>query len=335
MPLPTSVKLLKEHGRPEIFLSLARVANSSRVFLGASDGKVYDVDVLAEKQDWKALEGHTSFVTGVTIASAGNVLVSGSYDGKLIWRKVEGGEIIRTAEGAHARWIRKVIATPDGTRVISIADDMVCRVWDAETGNKIHEMRGHEEQTPQHFPSMLYACCITADNRLLATADKTGRINIWDLASGNKLTTLEAPGFYTWDPQQRIHSIGGIRSIAFSPDGASLAAGGIGHIGNIDHLDGPARVELFAWEKAEKLHEFLGDAKGLVTSLAFGADGKWLLAAGGDNGGLIQIYDLEAKKVAKSDKAPMHIHAATFSENQEQLFAGGHGKVAVWELKPA
>ncbi|MCE9525757.1 MAG: hypothetical protein K8R36_06855, partial [Planctomycetales bacterium] len=244
MSLPTTLKLLKDHSRQEILLSLARMPSSSRLFLGASDGKVYDVDVLAEKPEWKTLEGHSSYVTGVALANGNQTLVSGGYDGKLIWRKVENAEVIRTTEGAHSKWIRKVIASPDGKRVVSIGDDMVCRVWDAESGNKVHELKGHEEKTPNHFPSMLYAACISADSRLLATGDKVGHVVIWDLAAGSKLATLEAPGLYTWDPKQRIHSIGGIRAVAFSPDGKSLAAGGIGHIGNIDHLDGPARVEL-------------------------------------------------------------------------------------------
>ncbi len=333
MPLPTTLKLLKDHSRQEILFGLARIPSSSRLFLGASDGKVYDVDVLAEKPEWKALEGHSSYVTGVALANGNQTLISGGYDGKLIWRKVESGEVIRTIEAAHSKWIRKVLSSPDGKRVVSIGDDMVCRVWDAESGDKLHELKGHEEKTPNHFPSMLYAACISADNRLLATGDKVGHVVIWDLAAGSRLATLEVPGLYTWDPKQRIHSIGGIRSLAFSPDGQKLAIGGIGHIGNIDHLDGPARVELFAWEKSEKLHEFLGDGKGLVASLAFGPDGKWLVGAGGDNGGLVQIYDLEAKKVARSEKAPMHIHALALVENAETLFACGHNKVAVFELK--
>ena len=333
MPLPTTLKLLKEHSRPEILLSLARMPSSSRLFLGASDGKVYDVDVLVEKPEWKALEGHSSYVTGVALAGGNQMLVSGGYDGKLIWRKVENGEVIRTVEAAHGKWIRGVIASPDGKRVVSIGDDMVCRVWDAENGGKLHELKGHEEKTPNHFPSMLYAACISADNRLLATGDKVGHVVIWDLAAGSKLAALEAPGFYTWDPKERIHSIGGIRALAFSPDGKSLAIGGISRIGNIDHLDGPARVELFAWEKNEKLHEFLGDGKGLITSLVFGPEGKWLVGAGGDNGGLLQLYDLEAKKVVKSEKAPMHIHALALAENSETLFAAGHNKVVAFELK--
>lgn len=329
MAIPEKMKLAKDAGRSEIFLSLARVNDSGRVFLGASDGKVYDIDLLAEKPEFKSWEGHQSYVTG--LALAGETLISAGYDGKLIWRSIATGEISRTVV-AHERWIRKAALSPDGKRVATVADDMRCRVFDVESGQKVHELQGHEAKTPNHFPSMLYTVAFSPNGQHLATADRVGHICIWDAASGGKLQTLDAPGFYTWDPKQRIHSIGGIRSIAFSADGTKLAAGGIGHIGNIDHLDGPARVELFAWEKGEKLHEFLGDAKGLVETLVFGPDGQWLIGAGGDNGGFVQVYDLDAKKVARGDKAPMHVHAAVLNETNDKLFACGHGKVAVWDL---
>ena len=47
-----------------------------------------------------------------------------------------------------------------------------------------------------------------------------------------------------WDPKARIHSIGGIRSLAFSTDSTQLAVGGTGKINNIDHLEALARVEI-------------------------------------------------------------------------------------------
>jgi WD40 repeat protein len=324
-----SLKLAREHGRKEIFLSLARVPNSSRVFAGASDGKVYDLDALVEKPEFKVLEGHGPFVTGVAVAA--DTVVSGGYDQKLIWRKLDSGEVVKGIENAHARWIRKLAASPDGQRLASVADDMVCRVWDTQ-GGLVHELRGHDERTPHHFPSMLYACAFSADSQRIATADKTGRICLWDASGGGKLAQLEAPGFYTWDPKQRIHSIGGTRAVAFSPDGKTLVAGGIGTIGNIDHLDGPSRVEVFDLESGKSTHTFEGEAKGLVEHLVFHPEGKWLAAVGGDNGGLVQFYDLTSKKVIKSDKAPMHVHAAALSEDAKRLFAAGHGKIAVWEI---
>lgn len=325
-----SIKLIKELGRPEILLGLAIVPESSRLLLGASDGNVYDVDPLAEKPEFKPLAGHTSYVTGVAVA--GGHIISGGYDCKLIWRKLDGGEIVREVADAHARWIRKVVASPDGKTIASVADDMVCRLWNAETGEPLRELRGHEERTPNHFPSMLYSCAFSVDGQRLATVDKVGHICLWNVADGAPLQTFESPGLYTWDPKQRIHSIGGIRSVAFSPDGKRLAVGGIGLIGNIDHLDGPARVDVFDLEKNEKHHEFSGDGKGLMNQLIFSPDSQRLLGLGGDPNGLIQLYDLAEKKVLKSEKAPMHIHAATLSSDGTKVFACGHSKVGVWEL---
>src|SRR5262249_33222849 len=166
-----------------------------------------------------------------------------------------------------------------------------------------------------------------------ATADKTGRICLWDVATATRLQQLDAPGFYTWDPRQRIHSIGGIRSLAFAPDGKTLVVGGIGTIGNIDHLDGPARVEMFDTESGQSVHVFSGDSKGLVEQLVFHPEGKWLLGLGGDNAGFWQQYDVAEKKVAKSEKAPMHVHAAVPNDDATRLLTVGHGKIVVWDVE--
>ena len=333
MSVDLQLKTLKEHSRKEIFFCLARVPGSSRIVVGASDGNVYDVDPLGEKPEFLPLAGHTSFVTGIAVV--GDLLVTGSYDCQLLWRTLAGGEIVRSVEDAHSRWIRRVVASPDGRLIASVGDDMVCRLWEAASGKQLFELRGHEQQTPHHFPSMLYTCAFSADGQRLATADKAGRMCVWDVSTGTPLKQLYASGFYTWDPRQRIHSIGGIRSLVFTPDGKSLLAGGIGTIGNIDHLDGPARVELIDLESGQSVHVVAGDAKGLVEQLIFHPDGNRLLSVGGDNGGFWQVYDLTEKKVVRSEKAPMHVHAVALSEDATQLCGVGHGRIVVWQVENA
>lgn len=328
---PETLKLAKDLSFKSIVFGIARPAHSPRAFLSCSDFKVYEADLDAAKFEPKELYTHESYATSVALA--GNVLVSGGYEGKLIWWDIEKKQQIRTIE-AHSKWIRKVVASHDGKLFASVADDMVCRLWDSNTGKKSHELRGHEELTPHHYPSMLYAVAFSADSKHLATGDKVGHIVIWDVATGSQVATLEAPVMYTWDPLQRRHSIGGIRSLAFSPDGKLLAVGGMGKVGNIDHLEGKTRVEIFEWSDKKKYHEFNEDKfKGLVNHLEFAPDGSWLLGAGGANEGCLLFFDVKGKKSLKQEKTKMHVHHFVMGETGDTISVAGHNKIAVYELK--
>jgi len=326
-----NLNLAKEHSFKGIVFGIARVPNSSRVFLGASDFKVYEADLSAAKLEPKELYAHESYVT--TVALAGDILVSGGYDGKLIWWDTKAGKQVRSID-AHSKWIRKAVVSPDGSHLASVADDMVCRVWDVKTGKKLHELRGHEERTPTHFGSMLYAVTWSADGKQIATADKVGHIVVWDAKTGSQMATMEAPVMYTWDPVQRLHSIGGIRSLAFSPDGKLLAVGGTGKIGNIDHLEAKMRIEIFDWREKKQIGEYVADkAQGIVNHLQFAPDGSWLLGAGGAGDGSLVFIDVAQKKIVRQEKLGMHCHHFLLNEAADTIYSVGHNKIAIHEMK--
>jgi WD40 repeat protein len=332
---PTKLQKTKEFSLPSIAMCVARMPNSGRLIFGSSDFKLHELDVFAEKpQPVPFGEGHQSYVTGVVL-TAPNVAVSGSYDGQLFWWDVEKREATRKQK-AHELWIRRLAISPDGKTIASVADDMQCKLWNAESGELLRQFSDHKPITPHDFPSMLHAVTFSSDGKFLATGDKIGHVAIWEAASGSKIATLEAPVMYTWDPRQRRHSIGGIRSLAFSPDNRLLAVGGIGQIGNIDHLDAPARIEIFDWQTGERKHELNNDKfKGLVEHLQFAPDGSWLLSSGGAGDGFVTFTNVETGKTIHQDKLPMHVHQLALNEAFDTLFAVGHHKIAVCEFKAA
>jgi len=330
-PNPETIKLVKDYPRPSPVFTVARVPNTNRCYFGSADFQVSEADLKAEKFEPTPLYSHGSYVTSLVLA--GTRLVSGGYDGKLIWWETASRQQIRTVD-AHSRWIRKVVASPDGRTIASVADDMIARIWDTETGKLVHELKGHAAKTPHHFSSMLYVAAYSPDGHFLATGDKIGQIIIWDTRTGQEVSRLEAPVMYTWDKVQRLHSIGGIRSLAFSPDGRLLAVGGMGKVGNIDHLDGKARIEVFDWQAKSRLIEYESDAyKGLVNQLAFAPDGSWLAAAGGGTLGFFIFLDVAKKKLLKEDKAPMHVHGYTMTADGREFVMVGYQKIAWYRLE--
>lgn len=329
---PSNLKRVAEWSFPDILFCVARSDDGNRIWLGSSDANVYQLDLSAEKPQRSKLSGagHSSYVTGM--ARSGNTLVTCSYDKKLIWWDLESGTQTRSIV-AHDQWIRGVVVTADGNRIVTVADDMRCRVWDIESGKRVADFSDHGLQTPHHYPSMLYAVCVSADGKRIATGDRVGHVALWDSESFEKVGELESPLMYTWDPSQRRHSIGGIRSLAFSQDGRKLAVGGIGKIGNIDHLGGPARLELFDVATGDRLHEIEDNKKkGLIEHIAFSPDDQWIMTSGGDNNGFITTYETETGKLLHQDDHSGHVHAMCHDASLANIVIAAHQKVSRWTI---
>ena len=331
---PSDLKRTGHWPRKEIAFCIAADDDGNRCWTGSSDAAVAEWNITIEKPQRQLFEGdgHTSYVTG--IVRHNDRLISSGYDRRLVLWDLPNRKMLSSIE-AHDKWIRRMILSPDGSRIITVADDMRCRVWDRENGQQIADFSDHELQTPHHYPSMLYAVAISPDGTQIATGDRIGHVAIWDATTFRKIGQLETPTMYTWDPQRRRHSIGGIRSLAFSPDGKRLAVGGMGQVGNIDHLQGKSRIEVFDWESGERLQELEDDKrKGLVEAIVWHPDAKWFLAAGGDHKGFITIYESESGEMLHQAEHNGHIHSLCHDKAFRRLFVASHDGISRWEFQP-
>ena len=317
-----------DHSREDILFCLCHAASADEWFGGSSDMGVHVIQPTGESSEKAPLKGHQSYVTGV--ATTAGKLWSVGYDRLLNEWDLSTHQLVSSRK-AHDKWIRNIEASPDGSMLATVGDDMIARLWQARTGNLIHPLQGHAPETPHGFSTMLYACAFSPDSKLLATADRIGEILVWDTGTGEMVHRLKAPIMYTWDQVQRLRSIGGIRCLRFSPDGSTLAVGGMGHVKNVDGLGGKARIEWFDIESGQKTGEFESDThNGLVEDMRYLTDGSHLLATGGGGKGFLLAIDTATQKAVTEPEAPMYIHRFHFVPESNQLLAVGHRKTMTW-----
>jgi WD40 repeat protein len=204
--------------------------------------------------------------------------------------------------GSHTGGVASTHFSPDGKLLVSGGGDKMIRIWDVAEGKMLHECAG-----PSSFTC---AVRFSPDGKTIAGAGyESGQGNmiyLFDVATGKALPTL--PG----------HPSGGIRRIAFTPDGKQLVSGG---------FDGTVRV--WDLQSRKEVRQIKVDS-GTVYSLALTNDGKLLSTAGRDG---LKVWDLAASKMLHREPLCATTSFATAFSPDGKLVAGGDGsKVAIWEV---
>src|SRR5690606_5438866 len=137
-PLQTHVSKEFEHERP--WISCRFDKSGKYVFGGSEDFHVWRIDLESGE---KVAYNTAAWVRAIAVTN--DLLITGGFDGRLMWWPVaaEKPEPVREV-AAHDGWVRAVEVSPDGTRLATCGNDLKVKLWNLSDGSQVGEMLGHE-----------------------------------------------------------------------------------------------------------------------------------------------------------------------------------------------
>jgi WD40 repeat protein len=233
----------------------------------------------------------------LAFAPDGSTLAAGDSDANLtLWDGVTGEK--RFSRQSPGDQIQCLDFSPDGTTLATGSLDGIVRLLDVASGAIGHTLnrQGHP------------VCAVRfARNGLsLAAGYGDGLVWLWDLAGGGSRARFSLPA----------HSLM-VQCLAFSPDGSTLASGGVDCIRLWDATTG-RELAVPAIET------------GFIKAAVFAPDGRTLIVA--RHGGMIQRWDVAAgHEMGRRQIHPDNNRVAFSSDARFVASGGSDAVVRVWE----
>jgi WD40 repeat protein len=277
------------HDDSGAILSLAFSPDGQTIAWTTSDaaGAIALWDVKAQRLQ-KTLRGHAGRVQAIAFSPDGQTLASGGADGTMkLWNSASGRE--RATLKGHKGSILAVAYSPDGKTIASGsgAADRSVILWDIVEGRPRLTLEG------QKSPVMSLA--FSPDGQTLASAGSQqfvvegnrrtfgpGEVLLWDVVAGRLKSSLKG------------HD-GLISSVAFAPNGKTLASGGqdtpAGRLILWDVAAGKERARMSVRPRGVRV------PADRVCAVAFSPDGRWV-ATGASDGGVV-LWDVRRLRLAQ------------------------------------
>jgi WD40 repeat protein len=283
--------------------------------------KLWDV---TSRRRLTTFKGHRDMVNCVAFSLEGNTVASGSDDSTIkLWDATSPNKLHapfkRHTETANVFPSVAVAVSPDGeTLASSDSADVEIKLSDVASPNSkpVVTLKG------EGIGNYVYCVAFSPDGKTLASAHATNTIMLWDVASAKSDTVAKSDTLkYEVSKGDRSWFL----SVAFSPDGKTLASGSSDGIVRLWNIASP-NSEPITLNENDK-----GKDKG-VRTLAFSPDGK-ALASGSDDS-TIRLWGVAShKELATLKGHSSRVTSVMFSPDRKTLASGSFDNtIKLWDV---
>ncbi|HWT49452.1 MAG TPA: WD40 repeat domain-containing protein, partial [Mycobacterium sp.] len=309
---------------PGVVHAAAFSPDGARIVSGGDDNTVKVWDAFSQAPIGKPLRGHHGAVSAVAFNNTGTHIVSSSLDGSVyLWDAVFGLSV-PAGQGKAVRAV--AFSNSDSRRMASGGSDGTVKLWDTKTAT----LAGTLGQPSPDGERAINSLAFNHDGSRIVTAGKDGRVILWDVATSRPIVELPKTDPLGGAPFADTR----MQSVAFSPDGKRIVAGG---------MDGVVRL----WDAAPPYSSTAvtaHKADGLpyqVWSVAFSPNGRKVVSGSGfDRAGnpnnLIQLWNVDT---LTADGDPIegepgfNVYSVGFDHTGDLVFSGSFtGTARVWDV---